>query len=97
MLEPVQMETQIAWTCMVEDIAFMFSTIYLRLEGKVPPPPRIELGSEMSQVSEVNDCILQSIHPLPAHDVMPDKEIVNFNFRWIFEICRWKKSEKNIF
>ena len=28
--------------CMVEDdffsVAFMFSTIYLRLEGKVPPP-----------------------------------------------------------
>ena len=44
MLEAVQVETQNAETCMVEDdfsIAFMFSTIYLRLEGNVPPP-RIE-------------------------------------------------------
>ena len=40
-LEAAQMETQIAETCMVEDgfsIAFMFSTIYLRLKGNVPPP-----------------------------------------------------------
>ena len=42
-----------------------------------PPSPGIELGSEMSQVSEVNECILQSTLPptiLPAHDVMPDEE-----------------------
>ena len=80
------METQIAGTCIVEDdflpIAFMFSTIYLRLKGKVPHhPPGIELGSEMSQVSEVNECILQSSPhppPLPAHDAMPDKETCEF-------------------
>ena len=66
MLEPVQMETHIAGTCMVKDdfsIAFMFSIIYLRFKGKVPPPTRIELGSEVSQVSEVNECILQSTTP----------------------------------
>ena len=47
MLEPVLMETQIAETCMVEDdfsIAFMFSTIYLRLEGNVPPRLKICLN-----------------------------------------------------
>ena len=41
MLEAVQMETQIAETCMVEDdfsIAFMFSTISLRLEGNLSLP-----------------------------------------------------------
>ena len=86
MLEPVQMETQIAGTCMVEDdffsIAFMFSTIYLRLEDKVPPPPPgIELGSEMSQASEVNEHILQSTSPLPAHDIIPDKETCKFQFQ----------------
>ena len=33
--------------------------------------------------------------PLPAHDAMPDKKkLVNFNLRWIFEICRWKKIKK---
>ena len=48
-------------------IAFMFSPIYLRLAGDVPHPPRIELGSHMSQVSEVNECILQSNPPpLPS-------------------------------
>ena len=45
-LEAVQMETQIAETCMVEDdfsIAFMFSTIYLRLEGNVPTHPGLKI------------------------------------------------------
>ena len=34
----------------------------------------------MSQVSEVNEYILQST-PLPAHDVMPDKETCEFKFQ----------------
>ena len=52
MIEPVQKESEITWTCMVKmifSIAFIFSTIYLRLEGKVAPHPRkgmLELGSE---------------------------------------------------
>ena len=55
---------------MVEDnfsIAFMFSTIYLRLEGKVPASPQeIEIGLNMNATEkkiiaiEVNKCILQS-------------------------------------
>ena len=59
MLEPLQMESDIVrlpewrrWFC---SIAFMFSPIYLRLED-VPPLPGTELGSEMSQVSKVNEC-----------------------------------------
>ena len=56
----------------------MFSPIYLRCTL-----PRIELGSEMSQVGEVNECILQfaTVPPLPADDVMPDKEICEFQFQ----------------
>ena len=61
-------------------IAFMVSPIYLRLED-VPPPPGIELGSEMSQVSEANECILQSTPPHPAPDVMPEKEPCEFQFQ----------------
>ena len=57
----------------------MFSPIYLRLED-VSPPPRIELGSEMSKVSEVNECILQSA-PLPSPDVIPEKETCEFQFQ----------------
>ena len=78
----------------------MFSIIYLRLEGKVPPLPGIELGSEMSQVSEVNECILQSTSPPPPFQHMMlclTRKLVSFNFRWIFEICRWKKSDKKYF
>ena len=59
----------------------MFSTIYLRLESKVSPPPGIELGSEMSQVSKINECILQSTLSFPAHDAMPDKETCEFQFQ----------------
>ena len=55
-------------------IAFMFSPIYLRLEDVLPLP----LGSEMNQVSEVNECISQSTPPLPAPDVMPEKESCEF-------------------
>ena len=61
-------------------IAFMFS-IYLRLEGKVPPLQGIELGSEMSQVSEVNECNLQSTPCLSAHYAMLDKETFEFQFQ----------------
>ena len=63
------------------------------------PPPGIELRSEMSQVSEVNECILQST-PLPSPDVMPEKETCEFQFQidvgkldlgnlgnWIWAIC----------
>ena len=69
-----------AWWKMIFSIAFMFSTIYLRLQGKVPPPPtRIELGSKMSQVNEVNECILQST-PLSITYFMPEKETCEFQF-----------------
>ena len=57
----------------------MFSPIYLRLEDE--PPPGIDLGSEMSQVSEANECILQSTPPVPAPDVMPEKEPCEFQFQ----------------
>ena len=58
----------------------MFSPIYLRLEDV--PPPQIELGSEMSQVSEVNECILQSTPPpCPTPDVMHEKEPCEFQFQ----------------
>ena len=103
MLEPVQMETQIAGTSMEEDDffskAFMFSISYQRLEGKVPPPPGIELGSEMSQVSEVNECILQSAPPppFPAHDAMPDKETCEFQFQMDIWNLQMKKNQKKIF
>ena len=42
--------------------------------------PGFELGSEMSQVSEVNQCILQSTPPphWPSPDVMPGKETNEF-------------------
>ena len=68
-------------------IAFMFSPIYLRLED-APPPPGIELGSEMSQVSDVSESILQSTPPPPFQHMMLSltRKLVNFNFRWIFEI-----------
>ena len=52
----------------------MFSPIYPRLAGDVPPPQRIELGSHMSQVSEVNECILQSTAPPSITYFMPGKE-----------------------
>ena len=49
------------------------------------PPPRIELESEMSQVSKVNECILQST-PTFMHVILCLKsKLVNFNFKWIFE------------
>ena len=47
--QPLQMDNEIARLVLHGadeqfSIAFMFSTIYLRLEGKVPsPPPRIEI------------------------------------------------------
>ena len=56
----------------------MFSTIYLRLEDL--PHPVIEL----SQVSEVNECILQPI-PLSITYLSLKKKLVNFNFIWAFE------------
>ena len=48
-----------------------------------PNPLGIELGSEMSQVSEINEFILQSTPPppFPAHDVMSDKETCEFQFQ----------------
>ena len=63
-----------------------------------PPPPGVELGSEMHQVSEVNECILQST-PLPFQHMMLwlTRKLVNFNFKWIFEICRWKFRKKFFF
>ena len=55
----------------------------------------------MSQVSEVNEYILQSTPPPPHHFqhmmLCLTKKLVNFNFRWIFEICRWKKNQIKIF
>ena len=47
----------------------------------------------MIQVSEVNECILQSTPSLPAPDVMPEKETY-FNFRWIFE--SWNEGQCDI-
>ena len=44
-----------------------------------PPPPGIELGSDMCQVSEVNECILQSTPPSITY-FMPEKEICEFQF-----------------
>ena len=49
------------------------------------PPPRIELGSEMSQVSEVNEYILQSIPPFPSLILCLKRKLVNINFIWAFE------------
>ena len=87
MLEPLQMESGIARLPELRrgffSVAFMFSPIYLRLEDVPPPPtlPRIELGSEMSQVSKLNECILQSTPP--PHSItyfMPEKETCEFQF-----------------
>ena len=77
----------------------MFSPIYLRLEDVPPPPPQgIELGSEMSQVSEVNECILQSTPPpLPAHDVMPDKETCEFQFQMDISNLQMEKIREKYF
>ena len=74
----------------------MFSTICLRLEGKVPPSPGIELGSEMSQVSKVNECIWQSA-PLPAHDAMPNKETCEFQFQMDIWNLQMEKIRKRYF
>ena len=101
---------------MVEDkfsIALMFSTIHLRLEGKVPlplrnrklelgseqhftfqvtvtleagkvpPPPRIEIGLNMN-AKENKSFHLRSasafsnLPPFPAPDFMPEKETCKF-------------------
>ena len=57
----VQMETQITETYMVEDdfsISFMFSTIYLILEGSVsppPPPPRIEMLEAVQMETQITE------------------------------------------
>ena len=54
---------EIAGTCMTEDdffsIAFMFSTIYLRLEGKVPPRigmmEPVQMGTQIAGTYMVED------------------------------------------
>ena len=46
----------------------MFSPIYLRLEGKVPPPPRngkLELGSEQHFTSQVT--VTLEVGKVPPH------------------------------
>ena len=52
---PVQMGSEIArlaaWWKMIF-LAFMFSTIYLRLEGKVASPPGIEIGLNMNAIEK---------------------------------------------
>ena len=53
-----------------------------------PPPHRIEFGSHMSHVSEVNGCILQSTPPPPSFPSLIlclERKLVNFNFIWAFE------------
>ena len=87
----VQMESEIARLAVVEDdfpIAFMFSTIYLRLEGKVPPPPpRIEIGLIMNAI-ENKSFHLRSASafynlptPLPSPYFMPGKKSCEFQFQ----------------
>ena len=65
----------------------MFIPIYLRLEGKVPPPPqdwhwtKHECYRKQIISCEVSKCILQSTPPLPSPDFMPEKKTCEFQFQ----------------
>ena len=69
-------------------VVFMFSAIYLRLEGKVPPPsPRIEIGLNMNAIENKSfhlrsaSAFYNFPFPLPAPDFMPEKETCEFQFQ----------------
>ena len=67
----------------------MFSTIYLRLEGKVPPGnwdwTKHECYRKQIISLEVSKCILQSIPPFHHFILCLKRKLVNFNFRGTFE------------
>ena len=60
----------------------MKNKLYKNQDWKLYPSAGIELGFEMNQVSEVNECILQStpLPPLSINYFMPEKETCEFQF-----------------
>ena len=59
----------------------MFSTIYLRLEGKVPlPPPRIEIVLNMNTIDSLAFMSSLIYPPPPQHHTLPCLEYIHFPF-----------------